>query len=140
MCFDNLSFQLLEIYLYFINTLIDKLFVVFIVCQILFSNNLKLLFVLVNQKFLYLEYNNYVCYIFLVHFVQTKLYIKSSFDINFYVLRQDVYNRDKTDFACRSRKNNRVCVLNYVSKIFYYKIILYATKLLLASVATKYFN
>ncbi len=140
MSVDNLLFQFLEIYLYFIDILIDRLFVIYIICQILFFDNLKLLFILVNQKLLYLEYNSYICYILFVYFVQTKLYIKNSFNIDLYVFRQDTYYKNKIDFACRSKKNNRVCILNYVSKIFCYKIILYIAKLLLASIAIKYFN
>jgi len=55
--------------LYLIDTLIDKLLVIYIVCQILFSSSLKLLFVFVYQELLYFicnNYNNYVLFVILV--------------------------------------------------------------------------
>ncbi len=53
----------------FIDALINKLFVIYIVCQMLSFNNLKLLFVLIYQKSLYFicdNYNNYVFFVVLV--------------------------------------------------------------------------
>ena len=103
-------------------------------------SNLKFFLVFVNQKLLYLERNNYICYILLVYIVQTELYMQSNFDIDLYILRLNIYYRDKIGFARRNRENNRVCILNYILKIFCYKIVLYAAKLLLASAATEHFN
>ncbi len=48
-------------------------------------NNLKLLFVLIYQKSLYLIYNNNNNNVLFIVFVQTKLYIKSSFSICLYI-------------------------------------------------------
>ncbi len=89
-------------YLYFINALIGRLLVVYIVCQILSFDSLKLLLVLVNQKLLYFKRDSYICYILLVYIVQTELYLKSGFDVDLYVFRLNIYYRDGTGFACRS--------------------------------------
>ncbi len=118
------AFQFLKMYLYFINALIGRLLVVYIVCQILSFDSLKLLLVLVNQKLLYFKRDSYICYILLVYIVQTELYLKSGFDVDLYVFRLNIYYRDGTGFACRSWENNKVCILNYIPKIFCYKIIL----------------
>ena len=89
-------------YLYFINALIGRLLVVYIVCQILSFDSLKLLLVLVNQKLLYFKRDSYICYILLVYIVQTELYLKSGFDVDLYVFRLNIYYRDGTGYACIS--------------------------------------
>jgi len=71
--------------LYFIDTLIDKLLIIYIICQVLFSSSLKLLFIFIYQELLYLICDNYNNYIFFVILVQIKLNVKSSFNICFYV-------------------------------------------------------
>jgi len=52
--------------LYFIDILINKLLVIYIVCQVLSSSSLKLLFVFIYQELLYFIYDSYNNYIFLV--------------------------------------------------------------------------